>query len=316
MKLTPTLALTLTLGSLTLIGGCSDGSDEAETSADNTETTTQSDTSGTSADPHAGLNISLKDNQGRVLEAVDGGEYTFAQVDQNGENFWIAGQKAGVGTGDILTWNARKRMENFHSKALDRRFEEIFFVSGLSINQTSTRIQNQPQQAQAQVTNRGQVLEVQTSGGYSYLKVDTGQGQTWLASPRDTRLEKGSQVGWSGGAVMRNFAAESLGRTFDRILFVGSVTPLANAGSSPATAATAGGGTQGEVLNVEDAGGYSYLQVQTSQGPIWLAAPQAQIAPGDRVSWTGATTMTNFNSPSLGRTFDRILFAGSITQLP
>jgi hypothetical protein len=45
---------------------------------------------------------------------------------------------------------------------------------------------------------------------------------------------------------------------------------------------------------------------------VWLAAPQADITVGQQIEWYGASKMTNFSSPSLGKTFPEILFVGGV----
>jgi hypothetical protein len=81
----------------------------------------------------------------------------------------------------------------------------------------------------------------------------------------------------------------------------------ARATDPPAGAAEAGDLT-GAVLETMDAGGYTYLRLQTGAGPVWAAVTQAKVAKGDRVSVEGAITMEDFQSPTLGRRFDRIVF--------
>jgi hypothetical protein len=81
---------------------------------------------------------------------------------------------------------------------------------------------------------------------------------------------------------------------------------------SPRLAAEAGdpapGDLTGTVLETMDAGGYTYLRLQTGAGPVWAAVTQAKVAKGDRVEVEGAITMEDFESPTLGRRFDRIVF--------
>jgi hypothetical protein len=81
---------------------------------------------------------------------------------------------------------------------------------------------------------------------------------------------------------------------------------------SPKLVAEAGdpapGDLTGTVLETMDAAGYTYLRLQTGTGPVWAAVTQAKVAKGDRVSVEGAITMVEFESPTLGRRFDRIVF--------
>jgi hypothetical protein len=64
----------------------------------------------------------------------------------------------------------------------------------------------------------------------------------------------------------------------------------------------------GKVLETMDAGGYTYLRVDTSGGPAWAAVEQAKVKKGSRVTVVGSVAMDGFESRTLGRRFDRILF--------
>jgi len=64
---------------------------------------------------------------------------------------------------------------------------------------------------------------VTNAAGYSYIEVDGGvAGKQWLAA-RVTPLKSGDVITWGGGATMRNFSSKALNRTFEQIVFVGSV---------------------------------------------------------------------------------------------
>jgi hypothetical protein len=69
------------------------------------------------------------------------------------------------------------------------------------------------------------------------------------------------------------------------------------------------------VQQTMDAGSYTYLQVKAGDSLVWLAAPQTKVEKGVTVSWNGSMVMTNFTSPSLKRTFDKILFVEGVKIL-
>ncbi len=70
--------------------------------------------------------------------------------------------------------------------------------------------------------NTGRVIDTFQSGGYTYIEVADGGPSQWLAAPL-MNLEKGMHIRYSKGILMANFHSKSLNKTFDRILFVGSV---------------------------------------------------------------------------------------------
>lgn len=78
------------------------------------------------------------------------------------------------------------------------------------------------------------------------------------------------------------------------------------AGDQPAPAAAA---VAGEVLEVRDVEGYSYLRLKTKDGETWAAVGRAPLKKGDRVTLDNVMVMNDFASKSLGQTFPTILFA-------
>ena len=70
----------------------------------------------------------------------------------------------------------------------------------------------------------------------------------------------------------------------------------------------AGNSVSGEVLETQDAGGYTYVRLKTAQGETWAAVNQAKLSKGAKISIDNAMTMTNFESKTLKKTFPTILF--------
>lgn len=88
--------------------------------------------------------------------------------------------------------------------------------------------------------------------------------------------------------------------------------PITAADTLPSTPAApaAADGVSGSVLETFNSGGYTYVRLDTPDGETWAAVSETTVAEGDQVTITGPMEMQNFNSPSLDRTFDRILFGG------
>ena len=68
------------------------------------------------------------------------------------------------------------------------------------------------------------------------------------------------------------------------------------------------GSLKGEVLEVQDVDAYTYLRLKTKDGETWAAVNKAPISKGAEVTIENATVMTNFESKTLKKTFDRIVF--------
>jgi hypothetical protein len=64
----------------------------------------------------------------------------------------------------------------------------------------------------------------------------------------------------------------------------------------------------GKVLDVLSADKYTYLQVTTEKGPLWIAVYKTEVAKGATVQYSNGVVMSRFYSKSLNRTFDLIVF--------
>jgi hypothetical protein len=81
---------------------------------------------------------------------------------------------------------------------------------------------------------------------------------------------------------------------------------------SPAAAAKV---VSGEVLEVKDVEGYTYLRLKTAQGETWAAVATAPVKKGAKITIENATVMSNFQSKALKKTFDTIVF-GNLASGP
>lgn len=73
-----------------------------------------------------------------------------------------------------------------------------------------------------------------------------------------------------------------------------------------------GSGHKGKVLQVMDAGSYTYLEVEEKGKKLWVAALKAKVSKGETVEFPDSKPMENFQSKSLNKTFDKIIFADSL----
>lgn len=92
----------------------------------------------------------------------------------------------------------------------------------------------------------------------------------------------------------------------------GKEAPGSGSTGSPA-AHTRAGMVGGKVLQVLDAGRYTYVEMETPAGNRWVAAPSVPVKPGDHVTTEPGMLMQNFKSTQLGRTFAEVYFVGGIS---
>jgi hypothetical protein len=92
---------------------------------------------------------------------------------------------------------------------------------------------------------------------------------------------------------------------------LGAATPATalqqkQAPKSPAPASSPS--VTGTILETMDSGGYTYMKLKTDQGEIWSAVNVAKVKKGQTVTVATPMMVDNFQSKTLNRTFDHILF--------
>jgi len=78
-----------------------------------------------------------------------------------------------------------------------------------------------------------------------------------------------------------------------------------SAGASPTSQTRT---IQGDIAEVQNAAGYTYLRVKTKDGEAWAAVPKADVKVGAKVTIESSMTMEKFESKSLKKKFDKIAF--------
>ena len=103
-------------------------------------------------------------------------------------------------------------------------------------------------------------------------------------------------------------------RGVSMVMGLGVAALVSMAGTDPAPV------LQGKVAQTLTGGRYSYIEVDAGTGRVWVACYEVAAAAGDAVVVHEGRVMEQFNSPSLNRTFDRIIFASRLqvgtNQLP
>ncbi len=95
--------------------------------------------------------------------------------------------------------------------------------------------------------------------------------------------------------------------------------PISTASAAPVasqpTAAPAGT-LSGKVLETMDAGGYTYLKIRTGSGDAWAAVQQTKVNVGATATIAPQMTLDNFESKTLKRKFDHIIFGVAAEAQP
>jgi hypothetical protein len=151
----------------------------------------------------------------------------------------------------------------------------------------------------------GKVVEVlDATERYTYARLDACGEEAWVAGPK-LDLKVGQVVSMAGGAGMRDFKSKSLDRTFESILFVNDWT-LSDSQKIECAAPLPDDVAVGTVVQVEDGGGYTYVEIERCGATQWIAGPQTPVKVGERVGAQKGQVMRDFYSKSFSRTFDEL----------
>lgn len=102
-------------------------------------------------------------------------------------------------------------------------------------------------------------------------------------------------------------------------IFIIVAATFAWAGEGSASTPPAETNVKGEVLEVKEVESYTYLRLKTKDGETWAAVSRAPVKKGTKVTIENVMVMNNFESKSLKKTFQTIVFgslagAGSSMQ--
>lgn len=70
----------------------------------------------------------------------------------------------------------------------------------------------------------------------------------------------------------------------------------------------------GKVVDSMDAGGYTYVQIESGGIKSWVAVPKTKVVNGQEIAFAPGAVMNNFESKTLKRTFDSIVFSSGVTE--
>lgn len=78
--------------------------------------------------------------------------------------------------------------------------------------------------------------------------------------------------------------------------------------------AQADAGLSGKVVQTMNSGGYTYVEIENKGQKLWVAISEAKIKKGETVSFKPGAVMENFESKTLKRKFDRIVFSEGLAS--
>lgn len=71
---------------------------------------------------------------GKVIETINAAGYTYVRVDTGSQKLWAAATVFPVKVGDSVVVGKNSPMGSFHSKSLNRDFEDMYFAESIAVN--------------------------------------------------------------------------------------------------------------------------------------------------------------------------------------
>ncbi|MFN2368259.1 MAG: hypothetical protein ABR605_04830 [Desulfurivibrionaceae bacterium] len=126
VSLSKCIPLLVLIGLLLILTGCSRDKQGEDAGKSETGSAEQLDKAAAGlSDPEV---ISIT---GEVLEVVDSGSFVFILLDRGDERIWATVPAVKVEVGEKVTLLDANVFSKFHSKELDRTFEELIFSTGI-----------------------------------------------------------------------------------------------------------------------------------------------------------------------------------------
>ena len=183
----------------------------------------------------------------------------------------------------------------------------------------------------------GKIVETFDAGTYTYFLIEKDGKTTWVAVP-PTKGKVGEEISFRPGIQMGEFKSSSLNRTFQNIIFsVGKVgveetkqgeeflmkkshamQAAPQTPNVPTTADAKAAGQpevlSGKVVEILNAGGYTYFSLEKDGKKTWVAVTKTEGKIGDTMTFKPGSEMVNFKSKSLDRTFESIIFSDGVAS--
>lgn len=140
---------------------------------------------------------------GKVIETMDSGGYTYAEIEKDGKNIWVAMPKTVIKKGETIAVRPGAEMRNFESKTLGRTFESIIFSGGL-VKKTDGNKGHAETGSKAQVPSSDKSIKVEKAKGPdAYTVAEIHEKAAKLDGKK--AVVKGKVVKVSSGILNRNW---------------------------------------------------------------------------------------------------------------
>ena len=141
---------------------------------------------------------------GTVAETMNGGGYTYANLESDGKKTWVAFPTIETRVGDKLSFQGCMEMPGFQSKALNRKFDSIMFCGAPEVQPKAAAAAKKSPGSQGAASASTQKIKVdKASGANAYTVAEAFAKRSTLNGKQV--VVKGQVVKVSSGIMDRNW---------------------------------------------------------------------------------------------------------------
>jgi hypothetical protein len=186
-------------------------------------------------------NLNPNTHKAVVEEVLQVAQYTYLRVKEGDQELWLAGNKMDVQTGATVYYEGAMEMKNFESKALNKKFDSVFFVQTLSTQPIGMPVSPHGTDGMKATPQKPSIEKVDVSvapakGGVTisklYANPSSYDGKTVLISGKITKVNNGiMQKNWvhiqdgtsNGGDYDLTITTNDMVQVGDVVTFQGKV---------------------------------------------------------------------------------------------
>ena len=207
MKRYSTIMSVLLTLALPVAGSCADAPKAPEKTDASVEAAKETAPKGGHANMAVGgnapANAANSNPSGTVAETMNGGGYTYANLEKDGKKTWVAFPTLETRVGDKLSFQNCMEMPGFQSKALNRKFDSIMFCGAPEVQPKAAAAKKSPGSEGAASASTQKIKVDKASGANAYTVAEAFAKRNTLNGKQI--VVKGQVVKVSTGIMDRNW---------------------------------------------------------------------------------------------------------------
>ncbi|NOR28988.1 MAG: DNA-binding protein [Lutibacter sp.] len=147
-----------------------------------------------------------------VKETLNGGGYTYLNVNEEGNSYWMAIPNTPVTIGETYFYEGGMVMKNFESKELNKTFDFITFSEGIRTTEVAKVVKQKNPHTNSEVSKVEEVIKIEKPKNGTSLNELFSAKKTFSAK---TIIVKGNVIKVNNGIMSKNWVHISDGTQFE-----------------------------------------------------------------------------------------------------